>query len=394
MKESQRDIDLNGYITIENNPISKVGVFPYTGAQIATRAQLESGEIQPDRMYNVYRPAEELADPACIESFKLLPFTDEHALLSAADDELLPPEKKGVHGVTGENVFFDEKDGYFKSTLKVFSKKLAELIKKGKKELSMGYRCIYDLTPGTYNGISYDAIQREIRGNHLALVENGRSGPDVAVLDHFKFTIDSKEIKKMAEEKTEKQSLEDVMVDRLGAMHEAIKSIAERLEGLVAAKEAQGSVDEEVDVGDETEKEETEKKDVAKEMGDEKAEEENKSSSAMDSAINRVSTLEKQLADIKKTGLKTLMSELNQRNRLAQKLSEVVGTFDHAEKTTEEVAQYGVKTLGLNCQKGHEITALEAFFKGQASDGASKKAYAADRKTHSNIDIFKIMKGE
>ena len=41
------------------------------------------------------------------------------------------------------------------------------------------------------------------RGNHLALVENGRMGPDVAVLDHFTFTVDNKEFQNMAEENKE-----------------------------------------------------------------------------------------------------------------------------------------------------------------------------------------------
>ncbi len=37
---------------------------------------------------------------------------------------------------------------------------------------------------GSFNGKMYDFIQRGIRGNHIALVDEARMGPDIAVLDH------------------------------------------------------------------------------------------------------------------------------------------------------------------------------------------------------------------
>lgn len=386
MSESKREIDINGYILIEGNPISKVGVFPYTGSQIATEEQLRNGEIDPNRVYNVYRPAEEFLDPECIESFKLVPFTDEHELLGRSEDDLTPAEKKGIHGVTGENVYFDPNDGYFKSNLKIFSEKLANLIESGKRELSMGYRCVYDLTPGEYRGIKFDVIQRKLRGNHLALVQKGRAGSDVAVLDHFKFTLDSKEIEKMNEETTAKPSLEEAVVNGLGAMHEAIKKIAEKLDMLASAEK------QEVETAAAVDESEKEEKEIDKEVGDVCKDEEEKDKAAMDSAIKKMSSLEKELVSIKKNGLKALMSELTQRNSLAQKISRVAGTFDHAEKTAEEVAKYGVEKLGLKCPEGQEITALEAFFKGASNTNES--SYTADAAGSSNFDINKIIRGE
>jgi uncharacterized protein len=48
-------------------------------------------------------------------------------------------------------------------------------------ELSCGYEVDIDPTPGTWNGERYDAVQRNIRGNHVALLPEGagRAGPDV-----------------------------------------------------------------------------------------------------------------------------------------------------------------------------------------------------------------------
>lgn len=86
---SSREYDVNGWPEIKNNPLSRVGVFPYSGRQI-------SPELEPDKIYMVYRPEEELANPACIDSFKLLPWVDEHppVLLGPEEAGRMSPEKK------------------------------------------------------------------------------------------------------------------------------------------------------------------------------------------------------------------------------------------------------------------------------------------------------------
>nr|WP_244186087.1 DUF2213 domain-containing protein [Xenorhabdus ishibashii] len=51
------------------------------------------------------------------------------------------------------------------------------------KELSCGYFFEPDFTSGEFNGATYDFVMRNIRGNHVALVKEGRAGPDVYVHD-------------------------------------------------------------------------------------------------------------------------------------------------------------------------------------------------------------------
>ena len=46
----------------------------------------------------------------------------------------------------------------------------------GYKELSLGYNLDLDETPGEWNGQRYDAVQKNIRINHLALVREARAG--------------------------------------------------------------------------------------------------------------------------------------------------------------------------------------------------------------------------
>ena len=386
MTASAREKDINGYLLIKDNPISKVGVFQYSGAQIGTQEQIADGTVDPNRIYNVYRPEEELNDPECIESFKLVPWTDGHAMLGSVQEGLTPPEDKGVQGVVGEEVYFDPEGGYLKGNLKVFSETMADVIQKSeKKELSIGYRCEYDLIQGVYNGQKYDAVQRKIRGNHLALVQSGRSGSDVAVLDHFKFTLDSKEIIKMSEEK--KPSLEEAVVNAIGAMQETIKGIGEKLDGLVSAKA------QDVDAGN-SEMAGADKAACADdddvEAEDKKETEDKKDNAAMDEALKEINNLKQEVQGLKKNGVKTLMTELNQRNRLADQISNIVGTFAHDEMTLGEVAKYGVDKLKLSCPTGQEATALEAFFAGRKND---TQIYVADTAEKSIVNIDQILGG-
>ena len=177
MTHSARQYDINGWPEIQDNPLSRVGVFEYLGSSI--------NAPEPDRIYRVYRPEKELSDPECIESFKLLPWVIDHTMLG---EEETPAEQKGIHGVIGENVYFDNKSQMLKGNIKVFSEHHENLIDSGKKELSLGYRCKYLFNRnGTFNGEPYDTIQTQIRGNHLASVDEGRMGPAVAVLDSVTF---------------------------------------------------------------------------------------------------------------------------------------------------------------------------------------------------------------
>jgi len=365
--ESKRVKDNNGWIEIKDNPITKVGVFPYLGSQI-------SPELEPNEIYQVYRPEDELRDPACIESFKLLPWIDEHVMLGSTKDGFMPAEEKGIEGVIGQDVYFDEKDRYLKANLKIFSENLANLIDYGKKELSIGYNCKYDLQRGTFEGTPYDAIQRTIRGNHLALVDEGRSGPDVSVLDQsFKFTFDCKKGLIMAKKrhsmdgdyskpenggeiKKEDAKDEELSLESLNDKVEKLSSLCQQLMSRM------GDGDEDLGPKDDTKKNKDgmlnpeqeqpildaegcatpheEKEPALDENEEKKDDKEDKDAKAMDQQIkvltNKIYALEKQ-------GIKNLMSEISKRDRLASDLSGHIGVFDHSDKTLQEVAEYGAK---------------------------------------------------
>lgn len=376
--KSSRVEDVNGWQEIKDNPISKVGVFDYQGSQLP-------GAPDPNRMYRVYRPAEELADPDTIESFKLIPWIDNHVMLGSEEDGLMPPEQKGVQGVIGQDVRFDPdafESGGLLGNIKVFSSAMADSINAGKKELSAGYRCTYDWTPGTFNGQPYDCVQRQIRGNHLALVRKGRMGPDVAVLDAA-FTCDSLPEKEnqMAEPSNNAAengsgggaSLEDMraqFAEFVSKMDDVIQTAAAMKAALGGGEEAAAETGETESGGDDDDSGEsgidagegaaaaaegTEKKDTA-EVGKDNAAAESAGTEQAKEAVEKKDAAMDEAALFRKFEART-----EARNTLASKLSKHVGTFNATGMDEQGVAAYGVKKLGLNAPKGQELAFLSGY---------------------------------
>lgn len=377
MAATARKVDNNGWYEIPANPLSRVGVFPYSGRQI--------GDLEnPDKVYQILRPPEELGAPDCVNSFRLVPWIDEHALLGGADEGLTPAEKKGIHGVIGEAVFFD--GDYLRGNVKLFSEKLADQIESGKRELSCGYRCTYDMTPGTFQGQRYDGVQRNIRGNHLALVKEGRMGPAVAVLDHLVFTIDTKEAV-MADQVTDPNAAVQPAAVTLESLAAMVAAMAEKLAAVSAFVEKLKPL-EQAEHGETLDAEAL----AAKQAADKCAADAlaAKQAGAMDAAAE-IKALQAKLDELTgkvATGMdsKTVMAEIAQRDALAKQLSAHVGTFDSAQMTLADVAAYGVQKLGIQCEPAQAVAALNGFLHNRSTetpvyavgDAAHKKSGAVD----------------
>lgn len=138
-----------------------------TGIQLYTDAD---GSVRRE-----YRPATEVASPESLASFAGKAITSEHppVLLDAENT------KDYQVGFSGTEVVYD--DGFVKAVMTITDKDAIERIMRGDaREVSAGYRVNYDPTPGvTENGEHYDGIQKEIIGNHIAVVRRGRAGPQV-----------------------------------------------------------------------------------------------------------------------------------------------------------------------------------------------------------------------
>lgn len=378
-----RVTDSNGWYEIAGNPLSKVGVYPYLGSSIDPNGTMD---LDPDGVYNVYRSERELSNPETIDSFKLLPWIEDHDMLGAGGGQLISPESKGVDGVIGEDVYFA--DGFLRGNVKLFSESLADTIASGKKELSCGYRCKYAPEKGVFGDMRYDFIQTDIRGNHVASVDAGRMGPEVAVLDQqMVFTVDHEDFKPMGKVKTPK-TLEAFAQDGVkpGQFAETLQLLAGAVVGLQTAMDAKDmgehSEDEEEKAEDEDQPNRTASSNMSEDTEEEKGEdmegehtedeEEEKGEDAV-AAADALDILGREVAQLKakqRGGVKAVMREINSRDKLAAKATEHLGTFVYDHMTTDEVAVYACDKLGLKPQKGHEVSALDGYFANRRPVGA------------------------
>lgn len=170
---SVRHFDVDGRLHVDKTNISKATVNPYYGKEIPYDG------LQPDRVYQMLRHPDELAKAA--DTFRNLPLLIEHVPVSAADHR---PDL--VVGTTGSDVSFDGK--YLTCSLSIWDDTaIAGVESREQTELSSAYRYVADMTPGTFEGMPYDGIMRQIVGNHVALVNVGRAGKDVVVADSNPF---------------------------------------------------------------------------------------------------------------------------------------------------------------------------------------------------------------
>jgi len=162
-----------GFLICKNVPIARVGTQEYLGEELG----LEGYE---NVLVNVVRTEQEVFSHKTIASFEGKPFTDDHP----EQEEFVTTEnyKRYVKGhVTnvrrGQGDFSDK----LLADIIVYDKTVIEEIENNqKREISCGYACDYNVDE---NG---DVFQVNITGNHVALVDEGRAGHSVKILDHNK----------------------------------------------------------------------------------------------------------------------------------------------------------------------------------------------------------------
>lgn len=168
-----RRIDADGHLHVEMTNISKANVCPYYGREIP---DAEALGLDPNRVYMLYRDPGELQKGA--KTFENKPLLMQHIPISA--DE---PARDLWVGVVGAPASFN--GTYLQAPISVWTADGIRLIETRRQEqLSSAYRYRADMTRGrSPQGVAYDGIMRDIVGNHVALVSEGRAGPDVLVAD-------------------------------------------------------------------------------------------------------------------------------------------------------------------------------------------------------------------
>jgi hypothetical protein len=175
-KTSARRYDENGFLHVSGCNISKATVNPYLGAEIPNWEKLG---LDPGKLYQILRPADALTKAAM--TCNMIPLMDAHIEVSALDLEN-PDIARHRVGSTGQVGEF--KAPYLVNDLVITNAGAIQGVEsKDQCELSCAYRYDIVMTPGEYEGTKYDGYMENISFNHVALVEEGRAGPDVMVRD-------------------------------------------------------------------------------------------------------------------------------------------------------------------------------------------------------------------
>lgn len=175
--KSARRIDADGRLHVERSHISKAAVNPYYGYEIPGYQELG---LEPDKVYRLLRDPIELEKAA--PTFARLPILSKHIPVTVDS-----PQPDLVVGAIGSDVVFNSP--YLDADTCFWDSEAIAGIETDKvRELSCAYRYTPVMEPGEFEGQPYDGRMTNILGNHLALVETGRAGPDVIVADSNPFT--------------------------------------------------------------------------------------------------------------------------------------------------------------------------------------------------------------
>jgi len=149
-------------------PIARTGVYNY---------------MQPDgTVFRELVTEDVLASSQNLDTLKLKPVTNSHP----NDFVTVQDAYYRTIGTVGEN--FDMVNGKLYASFVVHDADGINAVRKGRTQLSPGYKCDVEIVSGTWNGQEYDGIQRSRIYNHLAIVDSARGG------DELKIKVDSADV--------------------------------------------------------------------------------------------------------------------------------------------------------------------------------------------------------
>lgn len=150
-----------------------------TGIQLYAGYEVGKPEIPVVR---VHRAADEVFSTASMASFAHRPVTNDHP------PEMVTADNWAKYAKGGTSAEIARDGEYIRVPLLISDASTIADVESGKRELSSGYVCDLEWTPGkTANGETFDASQRNIRANHVAIVDHGRAGSNVRIGDQAKF---------------------------------------------------------------------------------------------------------------------------------------------------------------------------------------------------------------
>ena len=229
----------------------------------ATRAGVFEYRDATGKLTRELRPPEEVGRADSVGTLARKPFTNEHpkGTMVTADNV----DEFGVGCIDPEIIWeSDFADGYIKIRGTIQNAKAVADVLNGKQELSCGYTCDVDDVGGTWidhagNAHEYDAIQRNIVYNHLAIVPKGRAGNLAAlrvdaeqvepqttpqkVIEMIRIKIDGNEFDPAAEATATQRAINALEGQRNDAIAEAKQHAEDCAKAKADAAEANAKLD-------------------------------------------------------------------------------------------------------------------------------------------------------
>lgn len=198
-------------VTVEGKPRRTADGYLIASAKcVRTGIQIYTGDEvgKPDMpQVRVYRAADQVFATDSLQSFSHAPITVNHPTVAVTADNW-------KELAVGEVSTAAKQDGVWVSLPLIFKDASAiASLESGKRELSAGYMCELDFTPGiTADGQPFDAQQRSIKINHLALVDRARAGSEARIGDGVT-TWGASPVNDQTPEKEPPMTLKTVTVD-------------------------------------------------------------------------------------------------------------------------------------------------------------------------------------
>jgi hypothetical protein len=162
----------------DHGTLGDVEVTPQGGLSIPaflTRAGVFDYEQDDGTVIREYRPPEEVFKNESLATLSNAPLCNEHPPEPVRPDNF---QRYSVGHVENGSI---KQDSDKVAARLIFQRKdaIADIQAARKREISCGYECDVDETSGIAEEGRYDQIQRNIRYNHVALVPDGRAGPEI-----------------------------------------------------------------------------------------------------------------------------------------------------------------------------------------------------------------------
>lgn len=201
--DNKVDTELDEKLQKDSNDIFHIDVFDETklsltekaeytpegflkGRAIVTNTGIFRYMTRDGEILNELRTPEEVFDINSLKTIRNLPITDNHPKEMITSENISELQKKGIIiGNLGSRGLYDMHAVSIDYV--ITNKEAIEKIESGEQSaLSMGYTAKLDFEEGyAFGNNPYNAIQRDIQYNHVALVDRGRAG------DLAKITMDS-----------------------------------------------------------------------------------------------------------------------------------------------------------------------------------------------------------